>query len=1297
MTMERLFDVPGEMALRMRTLDWAATPLGPVSDWSPALRTTVGLLLRSRFPMLLWWGPQFVQLYNDAYVPIPGAKHPRALGQMGSECWVEIWHIIGPMAQAPYSGGPATASDDLFVLMDRRGFLEETHFIISYSPVPDESVAATGIGGVLATVTETTEQVVGERQLRTLRELGARAPEAKTAEQACTIAATTLAQNTWDVPFALIYLLDPDAKRLRLVCTSGFDGAQGSANPPEISLEDLECAPWQLRGVVEERRIEIFDDLRARFETLPCGRWTESPRAAIAFPLATPDQAQVYGILIAGVSPHRALDDGYRGFFELATGQVVTAIRNARAYEEERIRAERLAEIDRAKTVFFSNVSHEFRTPLTLMLGPVEDALADLEHPLAPLQRERQELVHRSALRLQKLVNSLLDFARIEAGRVEASFQPTDLAALTAGLASSFRSAVERGGLRLDVDCPPLSGPVHVDAEMWEKIVLNLLSNAFKFTFEGAIAVRLRAQGNDIELQVSDTGVGIPPHELPRLFERFHRVAETPARTHEGSGIGLALAQDLVKLHGGTIRVESQQGRGSTFTVTIPAGTRHLPPDRIGAPRALSSSSIRAEAYVAEALRWLPGEGQSEAASDLDEEFSAPASTLQGARILVADDNADMRHYVARLLRSHWTVETVADGTEALRSVHAGRPDLILADVMMPGMNGFELLQAVRKDAATADIPVLMLSARAGEESRIEGLDAGADDYLVKPFSARELVARVASQLALARLRSESARERNLLLERERAARKEAELQRERLVSLFTQAPTPIVILRGPDHVIELANASACRVWGRTQEQVIRRPLFDALPELRGQVFQELLDHVLKTGTPYIGKETLARVKRRDEGPLDDVFFNFVYDPLRSVTGEVEGVLVIAFDVTDEVLARQEMEKLRSEAEHASRAKDEFLAMLGHELRNPLAPIRTALQLLRMRGHQLTELALIERQVGHLVRLVDDLLDVSRITRGNVELRKEPVELAAVVVRGLETASPLLEQRRQRVDLDIPAEGAAIEADPQRLAQVVANLLTNASKHSDPGARIQVTGSREHDLVRLRVRDAGAGISPEMLERIFEMFVQETQPLDRSKGGLGLGLAIVRSLIELHGGSVRALSDGPGRGSEFIVDLPALAETREASSMAAVDILTRKSGSTTYGRRVLVVDDNEDALWALATVLEDLGYAVATAHDGPGALKAAERFRPEIALLDIGLPVMDGYELARQLTDAAPAEEAPYLIAITGYGQDADRARSTAAGFRAHLVKPVELTDLEHVLAAVHAHLDAPSEESTRP
>ena len=400
-----------------------------MSGWSEALRTTVGLLLRNRFPMLLWWGPRFIQFYNDAYLPIPAAKHPQAMGQAGAECWAEIWDVLRPMVEAPFSGKPATWSDDLSLLLNRKGFLEETHFKFAYSPVPDESVQPTGIGGVLATVAETTEQVYGERQLRTLRELGARAAEAKTPDQACKTAAVTFDENPSDVPFALFYLLDADGRQARLASSCGFERDGGPANPGVIELVTARGeTAWPLGRIVARGQPEVVTDLRARFGALPRGRWLEPPHSAFVLPLTAPTEPRAYGVLIAGLSPHRALDEGYRTFFELAVAQIVTAIRNAQAYQEERRRAEALAEIDRAKTAFFSNVSHEFRTPLTLMLGPQEDALGS---PGGALGGEDLRAVHRNTLRLLKLVNTLLDFSRIEAGRVQASYRPVDLAILT--------------------------------------------------------------------------------------------------------------------------------------------------------------------------------------------------------------------------------------------------------------------------------------------------------------------------------------------------------------------------------------------------------------------------------------------------------------------------------------------------------------------------------------------------------------------------------------------------------------------------------------------------------------------------------------------------------------------------------------------------------------------------------------------------------------------------------------------------------------------------------------------------
>lgn len=448
---------------------------------------------------------------------------------------------------------------------------------------------------------------------------------------------------------------------------------------------------------------------------------------------------------------------------------------------------EKLAALDQAKTTFFSNVSHEFRTPLTLMLGPLEETLAKSD-ALRPVDREALDVVHRNALRLLRLVNTLLDFSRIEAGRVQAVYEPIDLAIFSADLASVFRSAVERAGMTLEIDCPPLSEPVYVDRDMWEKIVSNLLSNAFKYTLQGSIKVRLIEMDGMAELTVADTGIGIEPHELPHVFDRFHRVHHAKGRTFEGTGIGLALTQELVKLHGGKVSVASTHGQGTTFRVRLPLGTEHLPADRIRTSQSSDSTMIGAMSSIEEACRLPERTGQAgiteeeERVVALMPKESAVKNTAETeARptILVADDNADMRSYVGRLLAERYTVNTVADGEAALAAALAAPPDLVLADVMMPGLDGFQLLRALRNKPQTVSVPVVLLSARAGEEARVEGIEAGADDYLIKPFSARELLARVKTHLELTRARREADTLRILAEERLQAAR-QAEAVQER-------------------------------------------------------------------------------------------------------------------------------------------------------------------------------------------------------------------------------------------------------------------------------------------------------------------------------------------------------------------------------------------------------------------------------------------------------------------------------------------------------------------------------------
>jgi signal transduction histidine kinase len=414
----------------------------------------------------------------------------------------------------------------------------------------------------------------------------------------------------------------------------------------------------------------------------------------------------------------------------------------------------KLGELDAAKTAFFSNVSHEFRTPLTLMLGPLEDGLADTDEPLGPEQRTRFELAHANALRLLKLVNTLLDFSRAEAGRMRASYAPTDLAALTAQLAGMFQSAVDKAGIRLVVECPPLSEPVWVDRDMWEKIVPNLVSNAFKFTHTGEIAVRVREEPTCAVVEVSDTGVGIPEPELPKIFDRFHRVPGAGGRTHEGTGIGLALVRELCALHGGHVTVQSTLGSGTTFHIEIPKGSKHLPLDSIAQTSAAAGPGRDSAAYAAEAARWVSSvASESVFPSNLDVSGRNDEKGARRSRVLVVDDNADLRQYLTKLLTSAYEVTVATDGQAALDVIDDVQPDIVVSDVMMPRLDGFGLVRRLRANPETASIPVILLSARAGEESAIDGLDAGSDDYLVKPFSARELLARVRTHVDLARAR----------------------------------------------------------------------------------------------------------------------------------------------------------------------------------------------------------------------------------------------------------------------------------------------------------------------------------------------------------------------------------------------------------------------------------------------------------------------------------------------------------------------------------------------------------------
>lgn len=764
----------GEVGALMRAFDWSKTRLGEVSGWPQSLKTAVRIILTSRYAMFIWWGRELINLYNDPYRAFLGTKHPAALGKSAREVWAEIWDQIGPRTEAVLVRGESTYDEALLLLLERHGYSEETYFTFSYSPLPDEQG---NIGGLFCAVTEETQKVIGERRLALLREIAAAMAEARTPVQVCQAAAEFLSGAGRDLPFSLIYLADADGKTLRRACEAGIPREHPAA-PEVVNLDPADESVWPFQQAMQSGEPLLVENLGQRIPDLPAGDWSRGPDRAILIPIAHRGQTCPAGVLVAGLNPHREFDRDFRGFVSLLASQIAAGIANTVAYETERRRAEALADLDHAKTLFFSNVSHEFRTPLTLMLGPLEEVLSRAHGRLVAEDHEQLTVARRNALRLLKLVNALLDFSRLEAGRVQAVYEPTDLSSLTVQTASVFRSAMEKAGLRLSADCQPIAEPVYVDREMWEKIVLNLLSNAFKFAFEGEIKVSLRQVDSSVEMSVRDTGTGIPADEIPRLFERFHRIKGARGRSCEGSGIGLALVQELVKLHGGSVRVESEVGLGSCFVVSVPLGKAHLPAERIQAARAQTSTAVAAEAYVDEVEGWsLRDSAPHEvlpAPSRVEAGVATTAPAAQKELVVVADDNADMRNYLTSLLQREYRVHPVENGRQAVEATQQFRPALVVTDVMMPELDGFSVLQAIRSDPSVSDTPVILLSARAGEESRVDGLQAGADDYLVKPFTARELIARVGTHIRMAKLHREAT-------EHESRLRAEAELERQKL------------------------------------------------------------------------------------------------------------------------------------------------------------------------------------------------------------------------------------------------------------------------------------------------------------------------------------------------------------------------------------------------------------------------------------------------------------------------------------------------------------------------------------
>ena len=1154
---ESVFAGAGEVAARMRELDWSATPLGPVEQWPQALRTIVRVVLASGYPMAICWGPDFVVLFNEAYLPMLGTNPWLSLGRGSGdiEAQRESWPSMKPVFEKVMIDGQGTVFVDLLIPLNRRGYLEELYASFSCSPIPDDNGNA---GGVLIIAVETTERVLEDRRRHLLSDLALRMAGVRNEEEVWRVSAEILGRDRLSLPFSFLYEYQPREHQAYLAGAS--IETDDALRPPVIDCRSENL--WRFDPALTRDGVVV--ELGNCASEVPVPNWPSPPKQACVAPTRLGDYGEALGFLVAGIHPGRAFDDAYRQFVYRITEQITIGLTSARAYEQERQRAGALAELDHAKTTFFSNVSHEFRTPLTLMLGPLDEVLTEASERLSPEHHELLVAVRRNGLRLLNLVNTLLDFSRIEAGRAQASYQLTDVATFTREIASAFDSAMQNAGLSFSVECQPIAEPVYLDRDMWEKIVLNLLSNAYKFTFAGEVVLTMKSVDGAVELRVRDTGVGIPEANREQVFERFHRIESTQARTYEGTGIGLALVQELVKLHDGSVRVESAVDAGSTFIVTIPGGKEHLPAERIQAAQALASTTIRAEAYVEEARRW----SGSELDVDVDEamlgerlSFASPPKPKAAEKrelIVVADDNADMRQYLTRLLSERYEVHAVADGRQALEARQQLRSALVLADVMMPHLDGFGLLRAIRDDSALADTPVILLSARAGEESRVEGLEADADDYLIKPFAARELLARVAAHVKMANVRRQSA-------EREERMRSEAELEREKL------------------RASEERLAETSRLYGELQradaELQLQVELLQQLPvsawtlnsdgtpdfvnqvwlEYSGQTLDFVRSHPEAWMTAVHPEDREIAGKSFWEGVHSGQGFAFETRSLRAQDGtyrwhlnqavvlrDAEGRVLKFVGTTTDIDDRKRTEEALNQAQgdlariNRVTTMGELAASLAHEVNQPIGGVLiNANVCLRKLAHDNPDLDEARAAVTRIQRDAERAADVVGRIRSQFEKAAPNREILDINEIIRETAG-LLRSEAVRYNISVRTELAAdlpqIIGDRVQLQQVAMNLIVNSleAMKDVEGIRELAIKSQlgENEQLLVTVSDTGMGFPPQFAEQIFDPFFT-TKP-----HGTGMGLRISRSIIESHGGRLWA-AGAPERGATFHLNLPA--------------------------------------------------------------------------------------------------------------------------------------------------------------
>jgi PAS domain S-box-containing protein len=1314
----------GEMGERLRAHDWSRTPLGPSSEWPPALRAAVRIMLASRQAVSIWWGATLVNLYNDACRPLVGANHPTALGQAAPAAWREIWDDIGPRVEGAIRGVDAGSQPSVPLLLERHGRVEEAHYTLSFAAIPADDGS---MGGVLCTFGDVTQSVVWDRQMNLLRYVTAHSAGAQTVTDACRRAVEALAGSGSDIPFAAIYFVDATRGEATLAAAAGVPRAH-PAFAPTISLDPE--SPWRLQDAVAAApgaypRVTLAEGL---FGVLPTGRWSVPPREAVVARLASAPIDGRVGVLIAALNPFRMVSDDHRRFVELAAAQVAAAVANVQARREEARRVE-------AETL--QSVARDIASELDLrqVVQKVTDAATRLTGANFGAFFHNVKDEHGEAYQIFTLSGAPREaFEKFGMPRATPVFKPTfdgtgvvrvdDITKDPRYGQWGPHHGMPKGHLPvrsyLAVPVVSRSGEVHgglffahrepgVFDERAERNAIAIAAQAAVAIDNATLFGLARAEIGrrtqvESELRESEQGSRALVESLPAAvyttdaeghIQHFNQAAaelwgRRPTlgvdRFGGSAGIFEPDGTPIVRTESPLARTLRGEHAGDSAEIVVqrPDGAlRHV----LAHPRALRDESGR----IVGGLNMLVDITQRKAAEAelafTKDQLALQVETLTRLHQLSMDlgGATDLPSALQRIVET--CVET--QGADyGLVWIHDAPTDRLVVQAS----HGFD----AEGRALFRDVPAGPYGGSAGnawatckrwmiadtetdpafepyrESARTVGFRAVHSTPIVTRSGALLGVISVHYRAPRAPLQREMqaadvcARHAADAIEAYR--NQEALRESERIYRAIGESIDYGVWTCDARGGVTYHSESFLRLVGMRQDETagpgwkaIMHP--DDLPRVTAA-----WEEAVRLGSQF---DCEYRV-RRAGGGWQPILGRGV--PVRNERGAIEAWAGINLDIA-------RLKQVETELRELDQRKNEFLATLAHELRNPLAPLRNGLEVMRLAGGDRATLekarTMMERQLKQMVRLVDDLLDVSRVSRGKIELKREEIELSSVLRNALETSQPLMAERRHELVARIPDTPITLSADLTRLSQVFWNLLNNAAKYTEPGGQVVLEVRPGRDEVEVSVRDTGIGIPHEMLGRVFDIFTQIDRSLEKSQGGLGIGLSIAKRLVEMHGGTIGVKSGGHGRGSEFTVRLPARVGVRPQAPRDEP-----LAGASTVRHRILVADDNTDSATTLSLILEALGNEVFVAHDGAEAVDLARRHRPQAILLDIGMPRMNGYDACARIREEPWGRDA-FIVALTGWGQQEDKNRSKAAGFDRHLVKPVEPRLLEQMIEAL--------------